>query len=156
MTTTQTLKAPAAPHQHRRPTTRAATRIIPASMAASTALGIVGTSALDLDRRFTGLDPAAIALTTGIALTLGAVVLAALNRFTTRAAELFRRAAVAVTTLSLIGPITVLGSQPPDGPAHSRPQTTLLLSSFHLTAGAGAVLMSRWVEQSTHRRRPRP
>jgi hypothetical protein len=43
---------------------------------------------------------------------------------------------------SLIGPATVLFTEPPDGPAHSNPQTALVLVCLHALAALAALRLT--------------
>lgn len=122
---------------------RAALPIIPTTAIATATIGAAATELLDLDTGFAGLDPATIAATSAVSLVAGALVLAALERFVQRPYERFVRLTIAFAAISLIGPFTVLWTEPPDGPAHSGPATALTLALLHVATGAAAIAIAR-------------
>ena len=124
---------------------------IPAAAITSGVLAGAARTLLELDRRFAGVDPGTVAVTTLIALAVGSVLAATLRRL--GRAHLVRPALLGGATLSMIGPATVLFTEPPDGPAHSNPQTALVLVCLHALAALAALRLTNSLptRQHTHR-----
>jgi hypothetical protein len=124
---------------------------IPAAAIATGVLAGAGRTLLDLDRQFPGVDPATVAVTTLIALAAGSVLAATLRRL--GRPHLVRPALLGGAALSLIGPATVLFTEPPDGPAHSNPQTALVLVCLHALAALAALRLTNSLptRQQEHR-----
>ncbi len=124
---------------------------IPAAAIATGALAGAARSLLDLDRQFPGVDPGTVAVTTLIALAVGSVLAATLRRL--GRPHLVRPALLGGAALSLIGPATVLFTEPPDGPAHSNPQTALVLLFLHALAALAALRLTNSLStlQQEHR-----
>lgn len=122
---------------------RSAALVVPATAVATAGVAAGARAVLDLDRSFSGTMPGPVAATAAVALLIGTAVFA----FTIRrnpTSRRFERIATVVVALSLIGPVTTLWSQPPDGPGHHRPQTMATLITLHLiTYAAALVLASR-------------
>lgn len=121
---------------------RIAVSAIPTVAVACAAFAAAASAALDLDRDFYGLSPGIVAVTSATALSAGTVLLVGLRRWTRNGIRLFQRIIIGIGLLSLIGPLTVLGSEPPDGPAHGRPATALVLAALHVFCAAAAVRMA--------------
>ena len=79
-------------------------------------------------------------MTALIALAAGSVLAATLRRL--GRPQLVRPALLGGAALSLIGPATVLFTEPPDGPAHSNPQTALVLVCLHALAALAALCLT--------------
>jgi hypothetical protein len=143
--------ATAAPRSPSRPPSvrRVAARTVPAAAVACVAVAGGATAALDLDRDFHGLSPVTVAVTAATALTAGAFLLAGLLRWARDGAKTFRAVTTGVALVSLIGPLTVLGSEPRDGPARSRPATALVLMSLHVLCAGAALHMANQLEQGS-------
>lgn len=116
--------------------------VVPATAAIGAALAAVARAVLDLDPEFAGTQPNVVAATMAAALIVGAGVLAVSTR-RDGATRRFERIATVVVGVSLVGPVTTLWTQPPDGPAHHRPQTMATLVALHLVAYVGALTIAR-------------
>ena len=124
---------------------------IPVAAIATGVLAGAARTLLELDRQFAGVDPGTVAVTTLIALAVGSVLAATLRRL--GRPHLVRPALLGGATLSLIGPATVLFTEPPDGPAHSNPQTALVLVCLHALAALAALRLTNSLptRQQAHR-----
>jgi peptidoglycan/LPS O-acetylase OafA/YrhL len=96
-------------------------------------------AAFDLDGEFSSLEPRAVGVTTVVSLLAGTAVLGLLQRRSRRPVRTFRALAVAVTVLSLGGPLFVATADPPDGPRFAAGATAAVLAVMHVVAGAAAV-----------------
>jgi hypothetical protein len=124
---------------------------IPVAAIATGVLAGAARTLLELDRQFAGVDPGTVAVTTLIALAVGSALAATLRRL--GKPHLVRPALLGGATLSLIGPATVLFTEPPDGPAHSNPQTALVLVCLHALAALAALRLTNSLptRQQAHR-----
>jgi hypothetical protein len=124
---------------------------IPVAAIATGVLAGAARTLLELDRQFAGVDPGTVAVTTLIALAVGSALAATLRRL--GRPHLVRPALLGGATLSLIGPATVLSTGPPDGPAHSNPQTALVLVCLHALAALAALRLTNSLptRQQAHR-----
>ncbi len=116
--------------------------VIPSTVAIAAAVATFARAAFDLDRSFAGTTPGTVAVTAAVVLTAGCL-LCATTSARLRGGWRFERVAAAVFAVSLIGPLTTLWSQPPDGPAHHRPQTMVTLVVLHLITYVGALAFAK-------------
>ena len=123
---------------------RTAGMIIPVTAALTAATAAIMRAALDLDAAFAGTQPGTVAPTVMVALLLATGVLVVSFRKGV-AGRRFERLATGAFALSLVGPVTTLWSQPPDGPAHHRPQTMFTLIVLHLITYAAALTLAHRV-----------
>ena len=119
---------------------RRAAVIIPLSAALTAAGAAAAQAVFGLDADFAGTHAGTVAVTVTAALLIGTGVFA-LSVRTDAASRRFERIATVVVATSLIGPVTTLWSQPPDGPAHHRPQTMVTLIMLHLITYAAALTL---------------
>lgn len=113
---------------------------IGATAAATGTVAVAARQAFDLDDDFAGLDPLIVGVTTAVALAFGLIVSGVLaRRDKGRFVVPFLAAG---TALSLIGPITTLFTEPPDGPAHSNGTTAAVLVGLHLIAATAALFLT--------------
>lgn len=88
---------------------------------------------------FSSLEPRAVGVTTVVSLLAGTAVLGLLQRRSRRPVRTFRALAVAVTVLSLGGPLFVATADPPDGPRFAAGATAPVLTVMHVVACAAEV-----------------
>ena len=119
---------------------RRAAVIVPVTAALTAAGAAAAQTVFGLDAGFAGTQPGTVAVTVTAALLLGTGVFALSDR-SDAAGRRFERIATVVVAASLIGPVTTLWSQPPDGPAHHRPQTMVTLIMLHLITYAAALTL---------------